>query len=173
MTRNRKFLLLAITLFQVIFFFSWFVLEKSKLVDPKSQTIIVRVLPLDPRDFISGNYFTLNYEFSNSFGFQNKMPNIYSYNGKEIFVVLERSGEIFIPKYFTSTKPRIKANQVAIRGVVEGYEFLFGIEKYFINELQIEPNPRIDKVEVELIIDENFQARIKNLIVNGKNFDKK
>jgi uncharacterized membrane-anchored protein len=171
MKKNRKNLLFLVVLLQALFFSTWFYIEKSKLSDPQSKTILVKTAPVDPRDFISGNYFTLNYEFSNSGGFKKRaVASIYQHNGKAVFAVLQKEGERFVPEYFTFNKPQIKSNQVAIKGMVEKNRFKFGIEKYFISENQKEPNSRKDKVEVMLIIDENLQARIKGLMVNGEEF---
>ena len=71
LSKRNKILLLAVVIFQLVFFSGWYLLESAKLSDPKSKVILVRIVPVDPRDFISGNYMILNYEFSSSWSFKN------------------------------------------------------------------------------------------------------
>jgi len=168
MTKNRKNLLGLVVLLQVAFFATWFYLEESKLTDPKATTILVKTIPVDPRDLISGNYFVLNYEFSRSWGFKKRGGKLYRNSGRDVFAVLKKDKERFVPDYFVFKKPKIAKDKVVIKGKVKDGRFIFGIEKYFINENQKEPNARKDVVEVRLVIDEDLQPRIMDLIVNGE-----
>ena len=159
---------------QAIFFLSWFFIEHSKLSDPKSKDILVKIVPIDPRDFISGNYFILRYEFGSALRFKKKKPrDLYKKQGKTIYAILEKEGKYYKPNYIKYSKPqKIKESQIAIKGKIGRRGRLeYGIEKYFINENTREPNPREDNIEVLLTIGEDFLPRIKKLYVNNKEFD--
>jgi uncharacterized membrane-anchored protein len=169
MSAKNKILFL-IVLLQTAFFISWFFHEASKLKDPQAKTILVKTIPVDPRDLISGNYFTLNYEFSNSWNF-NKQWLGNDKIGTEVYAVLKQQDQWFVPDYLSFSKPKLREGQAAIKGKVAQYSRIeYGVEKFFISENQKAPNSRTDKVEVMLAIDENLNAKIKNLLVNGKEF---
>lgn len=167
MSRKNKLLFLVATI-QTLFFVGWYCLEYSKLHNPKSQTILVRTVPVDPRDYLSGNYLTLRYEFSDLWRFKGKKQNIEESSGKEIYAVLKKDGAWHTPDYLSLEKPLVRGDQVVIKGKYTGNfgNIEYGVEKYFINENTKEPN-REDKVEVMLVIGDDLTARIKALVVNG------
>jgi len=171
--KRRNILLLILVGLQAGFFLSWSVIEYSKLSNPKAQDILVKTIPVDPRDFISGNYFILHYKFNNIWDFKKKAGNLYKKQGDTIYAILEKEDKYYVPNYISYTKPqKIKENQAVIKGAVGKYRRLeYGIEKYFINEGIKEPNPRKDKIEVLLTIGTDFSPRIKKLYVNDKEFD--
>ena len=171
--KKRNILLLMLVGLQAIFLLTWSLVEYSKLSDPEAEEILVKTIPIDPRDLISGNYFILRYEFSDSRSFKKKSLNLYKRQGDEIYAVLEKKNQYYSPNYITYNKPqKIKKNQVVIKGKVGKYRRLeYGIEKYFINENTAEPNPRKDKIEVLLAIGKDYSPRIKKLYVNDKEFD--
>lgn len=170
---KKNIIILVIAILQAAFFISWFAVEGAKLSDPKSKVITVKILPFDPRDYISGNYLALRYEFSSAFSFKNRDSNSGRYDAaeKEVYAVLTKQGDSYIPGYFSYTKPKIKEDQVAIKGKAQIYgSFTYGIEKYFIGENVKQPNFVKDKVEAVLVIDDECNAMIKNLLVNGAKF---
>ncbi len=171
--KKRSILLLIIVVSQAMFFLTWSFVEYSKLSDPKAKEILVKTIPIDPRDLISGNYFILRYEFNDSWRFKKKYRNLYRKRGNTIYAVLEKKDQYYVPNYIINTKPqKIKENQVVIKGKIGVYGRLeYGIEKYFINENTKEPNPRKDKIEVLIVIDKNFSPKIRKLYVNDEEFD--
>ena len=71
MLSKNKLLFLVVAI-QALFFIGWYYLEYNKLHNPSSKVILVKTIPVDPRDYLSGNYFTLRYEFSDLWHFKNK-----------------------------------------------------------------------------------------------------
>lgn len=172
--KRRNILLLILVGLQAGFFLSWSIIEYSRLSDPKAQDILVKTMPVDPRDFISGNYFILHYKFNDHWRFKKRPKDIFrKRGGTTIYAVLEKDGEYYVPSYITYNKPKkIKDDQVVIKGQKAKRSGLeYGIEKYFINEGTKEPHPRRDKIEALLTIGKDFSPRIKKLYVNGKEFD--
>ena len=168
-SKNKLLFLVAIV--QICFFSGWYFLEHQKLSNPTSKTILVKTLPVDPRDYLSGNYLTLRYEFSNLWSFEGDNKKIREAAGSEIYVVLKQSESYYIPDYISLEKPLVRDNQVAIKGkYLSSFGAIeYGIEKYFINENLKEPK-REDKVEVLLVVADDLTAQIKSVMVNGKEF---
>lgn len=167
---NKNKAVLIVVLLQIIFFGTWFALEKSKLSSPKAQTIKVRSYPIDPRDLLSGNYIRLNYKFSSPFNFKNYSNNISQPQGQKIYAVLHQEGDDFVGQYLSLEEPKIKDGQVAIAGVVGNFgQIEYGIEKYFVNENNtVAPTLTFkDVVIVELVIDDGLAAHVKSVTVNG------
>lgn len=168
--QNKKYqLLFAVIFLQILFFVIWSWTEVAKLSNPKSQIILVKTLPVDPRNLISGNYLTLRYDFSDLWQFENNAK--YANNGeKQFYVVLKQEGKYYVKDYLINAKPLIRKDQVVLKvKYVDNYSQLeFGIEKFFINENMAQPKMN-DKIEVELVIDEDGSAKIKRVMVNGAN----
>lgn len=182
LSKNK--LLVLIAVIQVLFFTGWYYLEYKKLHNPKSKIILVKTVPVDPRDYLSGNYFTLKYEFSDLWYFRDKNERIKETGtkihaflqksgeaGNEIYAVLKKKDLWYVPDYFSLEKPSINSNQVAIKGKYNraSQQIEYGIEKYFINENIKEPKFG-DKVEVSLLVGDDLTARIKSLVINGNEF---
>ena len=185
LSKNK--LLILIATIQVLFFSGWYFLEYKKLHNPISKIILVKTAPVDPRDYLSGNYFTLKYEFSDLWYFKDKNEKIKETGAKihaflqksgeaenEIYVVLKKNDIWYVPDYFSLEKPSINSNQVAIKGQYNraSQQIEYGIEKYFINE-NIEELKFEDKVEVLLTVGDDLTARIKSLVINDVEFKQK
>jgi uncharacterized membrane-anchored protein len=182
LSKNK--LLILIATIQILFFTGWYYLEYKKLHNPISKIILVKTVPVDPRDYLSGNFFTLRYEFSDFWYFGDNSEKI-KQTGTEINAFLQKSGETgneiyavlkkndiwYVPDYFSLEKPLIKNDQVIIKGKFNKASQLidYGIEKYFINENIKEPKFG-DKLEVMLVVGDDLTARIKSLIINGNEF---
>jgi len=168
---NKNKLLLIVAILQISFFICWYWLENNKLQNPKSQEILVKTTPLDPRDYLSGNYFILNYEISNINNYKDN-KKIDKSKSTEIYAVLKKDKEWFVADYITINRPKVREDQVAIKGTInpDSANIIFGIEKYFINENTNEPN-RDKKIEVLLIIGDDYSARIKAVLVDGVEFN--
>lgn len=182
LSKNK--LLILIATIQVLFFTGWYYLEYKKLHNPKSKIILVKTVPADPRDYLSGNYFTLRYEFSdfwflenNNKGIKQKRTEINEFiqksrkTGNDIYAVLKKKDLWYVPDYFSLEKPSIKNDQVAIKGKINKdlQQIDYGIEKYFINEKIQEPKFG-DKLEVKLVVGDDLTAKIKSLVINDVEF---
>ena len=163
---NKNFLLAIVIILQMLFFITWSLIEESKQSNPNAKTILLETVPIDPRDYLSGNYFTLSYAISNigSFHKYDKMRS------GTIFAILKEQGKYYVPDYISSNKPeKIRNDQVIIKGQSDVWHINYGIEKYFINQNTKTPN-RTDKVDVLVNIDKNSSPRIVKLYVNGQEF---
>jgi len=155
---------------QVIFFISWSLSEESKLSNPKAKTILLETMPVDPRDYLSGNYFTLSYAIRMSGKFQENRKNR-NFGNKSIFAVLKKQGNYYVPDYISLDKPeKVRGDQAVIKGQMNGWDISYGIEKYFINENTKTP-ARSDKVDVLVNVDEDGSVRIIKLYVNDREFN--
>lgn len=159
-------LLILVAIIQILFFVGWYNLEQSKLRNPKSKTILVKTVPHDPRDYLSGNYFTLRYDFSNPQLFLGDDLAKAKKSGK-LYAILRKQGQYHVLSYFSLEKPNLKNDEVAIVGNVFGTPDIveYGIEKYFINENEKQPKFG-DKIEVKLVIGEDMSARIYSVKIN-------
>ena len=108
MSHKNKLLFAAATI-QVLFFMGWYCLEHNKLHNPESQIIMVKTVPVDPRDYLSGNYLTLRYEFSDLWRFKGKNQNIKEASGNEIYAVLKKDGSWYVPDYVSLEKPLVSS----------------------------------------------------------------
>ena len=182
LSKNK--LLILIAMIQVIFFSGWYYLEYKKLHNPISKIILVRTVFADPRDYLSGNYFTLRYEFSDLWFFANNSERIkqtvneineFLYKsgetGNEIYAVLKKNDPWYVPDYFSLEKPSIKNDQIVIKGKFNKalQQIDYGIEKYFINE-NTEELKFGDKLEVKLVVGDDLTAKIKSLVINDVEF---
>ena len=152
---------------QILFFVLWYGLEAIKIKDPKSKTIIVKVLPIDPRDIISGNYFDLRYDFNFKASFRQKFQVSDDMPTFAVFAVLTRQDQGYFADYLSLQKPKVREDQVVIKGIYNNGFINFGIEKYFIDERFSQPTIN-DLIEAELVINESAEVRIKRLFINSK-----
>lgn len=174
MLTKRNKILFAIVLLQAIFFISWFTWENSKLTDPKAATILVKTVPVDPRDYLSGNYMTLRYEFSDVWRFQNSREILRNTAvGAEVFAVLKKEDQWFVPNYIAFKMPRIGKDEAVLKGRFSQFGSIeYGVEKYFISEDLGNVNTRNRKVEVMLTVGDDATAMIKDVLVDGVEFSK-
>ena len=104
------------------------------------ETVLLRVLPIDPRDLFRGDYVTLSYEFSQMKPGELPELGTLSYNnraewqGTTVYVSLvpEEDGKHW-RKDKISTKP--PASGKYLRGTLtSGNRIAFGIESYYVQE---------------------------------------
>ena len=144
----------------VVFLVGWAASEELRLV--KGQSILVRTVPVDPRDLLRGQYIRLAYEFStaNRFAHPTAMPP----HGSPIWAVLREDGKYHVPyKLYLRQSSRAEADTVVLRGHVNHSRLLFGIEEYFVPEGTETPNPR--DITVRLRVGRSGQPRIKQVYV--------
>lgn len=166
---NKKTSLLIFLFLITISLLTFVGIEEYNLNNPKHQKALLKTLPVDPRDLLSGNYFILNYEISNPNNFTNYSPHIYQ-NEITVYAILEKNNKHFIPKYLSLQKPKsLNNNEIAIKGKFSNRRIKYGIEKYFINENQKEPN-RSDNTEVLVTISKSHKARIYKIFVNDEEY---
>ncbi len=154
------------TVLQVVFFAAWSVREAMRLREGSGESILVRTAPVDPRDFLSGQYIALSYEFSNPVRLRTAAEADFG-EGEMVWVVLAPAGEFHAPARAQRARPEgFAAGEVAIHGAMERWRARFGVEKYYVPEGT--PTPSQREITVRLRVGKDGQARIERVYVKGR-----
>lgn len=164
------------------------------------REIVVPVLPVDPRDFLRGDYVILGYTFGQMI--RSSIPggdSIARLDREDpVYVTLHPDGQkgwmpVGLSPVYPSTvaagetvlKGRINYNynDTVVAGVTNGQtaqrtnsnlSVRYGIESYFVPEgtgMAIEDNVRDKKVEAIVAVGQDGTAALKGLIVGGERHD--
>lgn len=133
LTKELK-LILAVALQLVVIF--GIIIYKMSIITT-GTAIILKTQPVDPRDFLRGDYISLRYEINQLD--LNKIEGgegITFKNGNPVYAELEKIGEYFSVKRISTNNPHSK---YFIRGRVASnpggdLTVIYGIEKYFVPE---------------------------------------
>lgn len=170
--RNR--IVLIITSFLFVITALLMIYSKEKVLT-EGTVIELETQPVDPRDLLRGDYVILDYKinhikFEKDFGAVNP--------GKDAFVQLEQKGRYWEAKK-AYTFPQNNMG-IFLKGrlkrqfVLSPVRVDYGIESYFVPEgkgKQIEETIRrrgSDKITVEVAVDKEGKAVIKQLLLNGQ-----
>ncbi|MCX9014247.1 MAG: GDYXXLXY domain-containing protein [Candidatus Methanoperedens sp.] len=135
------------------------------------EEILLKTVPVDPRDLLRGDYVNLGYEIS-TINLSNT-PHTGNFNSKdEIYATLSMSGKFWSVTQAGAEKPALQRNEVCMKGKVTNtyggiLRVRWGIESYFVPEgkgRDIELNTR--NVSVKAAVDSNCRAVIKELYIN-------
>ena len=170
--------LIVVVILQMLFFAGWYSYESGQFATPV-QTIKVKPLPRDPRDFISGQYLRLQYSFTRAWGrYDPKLKKqVYpewlgteiagSYKNQDIWLVLHDVDGFYEPKKAYTTKPlKLAEGEVVIKGRQKRHTIKYGIERFYVPEGT--PEPSRNEMVVELNLYENGKVRIKQAYVNDE-----
>lgn len=139
----------------------------------QGHEILLKTVPVDPRDLFRGDYVNLHYEISiidlSRTGYD--MP---FNSGEDVFAILVKSDKFWLINRVGHYKQPLQGNEVCIKGkVASSYENRinvdWGIESYFVPEgkgRDIEQNIR--EVSVKVSVDQTCRALIKELYINDK-----
>jgi len=130
------------------------------------QSILVQVVPVDPRDLLSGQYINLNYKFTRVSPLT--PPGATLTPGDTIYVVLMPEGKFYVPRSAAVTRPTdVKAGDVVIKGVIGDWSRAgFGIERYYVPEKTETPSQR--DITVLLRVGDDHEPRIEKVFVKDK-----
>jgi uncharacterized membrane-anchored protein len=167
---RERFVLLATAAFQVILLLAMIGLHLTPLVS--GQTILVRVVPVDPRDLFRGDYVTLSYEFNRvppagidglpGPGWQNKRE----WQGRTVYVTLvpEPDGKHWRAEQYSIHQP---AGGTYLRGRIAGPGRIeYGIESYYVQEgkgRKYEQAIRGRQLSAEIAVTADGQAGLRGL----------
>jgi len=182
LTKNKK-LILAILLQVTIIF----VMAVSKLLVLNSgNDVLLRIVPVDPRDALRGDYVSFEYGISRIDSFYGYSQGSPIRNGENVYVTLKRSGKYWVEEKILKSKPAngklfIKGRVVsggndekvdfgsAYRPVNTDFHIVYGIEQYFIPEGKGSTFNFMNKeAYVRVALDKNGNAVIRQVYVNGK-----
>lgn len=136
------------------------------------KTVILETVPIDPRDFLRGDYVILRYKISTLDLNKIKSEKQYYRRGEAVYVKL-KPGDRFWEAVAIQVKRDRDGDRVFIKGQA-GYCYNgnlavnYGIESYFVPEgegKEIEKNMRGNKssVKVEVLVDSFGNALIKKV----------
>ncbi|HTJ00920.1 MAG TPA: GDYXXLXY domain-containing protein [Dongiaceae bacterium] len=138
------------------------------------QVILLETRPVDPRDYLRGDYLTLSYEISDV-PWQNFSPARTNEPpaGSAIYVALAPGTNGFYEVVQASLQPFTPAaGQILIRGKsvfwwgsTNSAEVEYGLERYYVREGT--GNPR-GTLTVQAVVTPAGQAAIKEVFVDGK-----
>jgi uncharacterized membrane-anchored protein len=174
LTRHERYVVAVGIAFQVVFLAAMMVRPLITLAT--GETILLRIVPVDPRDLFRGDYVILNYEINRPGWDATKpwdanwahMDRMKNKEGQPIYVLLEPEAD---GKHWRSTSYQFEPPSEGkfIRGTVSGVGSIkFGIEQYFVEEGQghdYEKAAREKKLSAEVALDKNGSAQIKRLII--------
>jgi uncharacterized membrane-anchored protein len=168
--RERK-ILLATAAAQLLILVAMIALRAMPLV--MGQTVLVRVVPVDPRDLFRGDYVILSYDFSRvspqeveGMAATDRQRKRAKWEGRTVYVPLVRdtNGVHWRAEKTTLVKPAtgpfLKGHMLR-HGTVQ-----FGIESYFVQEgagRVYEQAIRDRKLSAELAVTSSGQAALKGL----------
>jgi len=148
--------------------------------------IILETVPVDPRDFLRGDYVSLRYKINTinlpEPGGEKKQFK----SGKIVFVPLAAKDRFWEPQGITVTRPASGTTYLTGRvrySYARRVEVSYGIENYFVpegkgKELEQLMRPgRRSSVSVEVLVDKNGKGiirelRVEPVNVSGENFPK-
>ncbi|MFH0755362.1 MAG: GDYXXLXY domain-containing protein [bacterium] len=180
LTKQTKFIL-AIVL-QMIIIFAIIIFYLPILTTGKD--VLLKIVPVDPRDLLRGDYITFQYDISNINSYNKNDQQIK--NKDTVYIILRQNGKYYIAKNVQKTKPI--GNDLFIKGVVEsgGLEsqtdlllsqhlnnsnlhIIYGIEQYFIPEGKGRDFSFWNKeAAARVVIDENGNPALKQIYIDDK-----
>jgi uncharacterized membrane-anchored protein len=171
--RERKALLVTVVA-QLMILVAMIALRAIPLVT--GQTVLVRVVPVDPRDLFRGDYVTLSYDFS-------RVPP----QGVEGLSAIDRRGKsskregrtVYVPLVPDSDRVHWRTDKVTVvkpaaglflKGQMSSHSSLkFGIEAYYLQEgtgRVYEQAIRDRKLSAELAVTSSGQAALRGLRID-------
>ncbi len=169
-SRERGIVLIAV-LMHLIILVSMIGLRMIPLLT--GQTIVLKVVPVDPRDFFRGDYVILSYEISNRSTIDDALDaretKRYSdWQDQPVYVLLEpdASGTEWKAAGYRLEPP---STGTFIRGRVASYNRLeFGIESFYVEEgggTKYENAARNGTLMAEIALTSSGKAALKSLII--------
>ncbi|MDX6766191.1 MAG: GDYXXLXY domain-containing protein [Candidatus Methylacidiphilales bacterium] len=145
--------LLAVQMLGLVALYAW---HQAGLGYP---SVMLKTLPVDPRDPLRGDYIILNYEIS-------RVPedfNHQEHEGREVFVILKDVGGFAAVERVQLWDPGY--GERFIKGRVKGTRIEYDLEKFFVPEGK--GNPPLP-ITVEVSLRGDGHAQIKRLFSQGK-----
>ena len=170
--RERKVLLVTVAA-QLLILVGMIALRAIPLVT--GQTVLVRVMPVDPRDLFRGDYVILSYDFSRvppegvEGLSETERRKRSAREGRTVYVPLvpDTNGTHWRAEQVTVVKP---ATGPFLRGQMSGHGSLkFGIESYFVQEgtgRVYEQAIRDRQLSAELAVTSGGQAALRSLRID-------
>ena len=162
--RERVLLILAVT-FQLGVLGA--MIAQSGWTHLTGDTVLFRVIPVDPRDMFRGDYVILRYEFST---ISPVGADIYAAEsaGREIYVTLAEDSDGRHWSAISATFERPTSGRFMKGKIVGPGNIEFGIESYFVQEgkgKEYEEARTAHRLSAVVALTEDGEARLKDLVV--------
>ena len=128
--------------------------------------VVLQTVPVDPRSLLQGDYAILDYEIA-------RLPDWMDgfSEGRTVYVVLQEERDVWTSSSYTEERSRV-AGEVFIKGRIDRIGHAdFGIGTYFVPEGTGRIVERAQDVKVVVSVDEDGNAVIKDVLVDGETFD--
>ena len=126
-----------------------------------ARTVLLQVVPVDPRDIFRGDYVTLGYDINRVSG-----GNFRSGDTVYASIVPDADGRHFHASVFSSQRP---GSGVFIQGTARGYgQATYGIESYYVQEgtgHDYEAAVRSKRLWAEIALDREGKPALKRLVI--------
>jgi uncharacterized membrane-anchored protein len=170
---HEKFILMLGAITQLCFLAAMGVPHASTAL--RGQTVLLRVIPVDPRDLFRGDYVTLSYEISRvpTEGIDGLVPGRTGdadsdWSGRIVYAGLEPEED---GKHFRRTEVHFAPPPTGLylRGTLETpWRITFGIESYFVQEGKgkaYEKAIREHKLSAVVALTPNGSATLRDLLI--------
>lgn len=170
MRRNKLFILIGI--FWLIIIIGFIVTKEFTLRTGKE--VLLKTVPVDPRDLFRGDYVLLRYEISN-LHLNNIITDYTDFKiGDKIYVALKKENGYGIVSKISRNTPKNK--ELFLKGITKNVRdksliVEYGIESYFVPEGKGKEIERIregKKLDVKVSIDRFGNVAIRSLLTDGK-----
>lgn len=122
-----------------------------------ARPVLLRCVPVDPRDLLRGDYVILRYEIS-------RVPtDLEGAPEGPVFVSLKPDGEFWVIETVKNSPP--EPGSVFLRAQRRGQELTYGLERFYVPEGKGNPPAPIT---VELAVRPDGNAQIKRLFAKGQ-----
>ena len=170
---SKKLIVLGISLLWIAVAAGLIISKQDIMRNGKS--VLLETMPVDPRDFLRGDYIVLRYKISTLDLEKVESGEKYFDRNKRVYVKLQPQGKFWEAVSVHSSKPE-SGDGIYMKAKVQycynhKVTLLYGIENYFVPEGEgkdIEKNMRGDKssVVVEAVVDKSGNAIIRNISVH-------
>jgi len=163
---RERAVILAAVVFQVVVLAA--MITRNTVPFIGGQTVLLRVVPVDPRDLMRGDYVTLSYDISRmSPAMMGSMRSGDSSNRKVyVSLVPEPDGRHFKGSAVSFTRP---ATEPYIQGTVSGWgRITFGIESYYVQEGKghdYENAVRERRLSAEVVLGSDGMPSLRGLVI--------
>ncbi|WP_439272408.1 GDYXXLXY domain-containing protein [Pseudochrobactrum sp. HB0163] len=149
--------------------------------------VVLRSLPVDPRDLMRGDYVTLSYDISRIpvNMIRGEPPHKSGLNYLYVILAKEPDDSWKLQRAQFTMPDRTEKNEIILRGEIEApiqaYDensripVVYGIERYYVPEgegLALEQAQTEGTVDIVLSVNDKGIAAIRSVLVNGKPFYK-
>ena len=163
MSRRTTILFAALVATQVIILVAFAGVRQIAL--SQGREVVLQTVPVDPRSLLQGDYAILDYEIA-------ELPDylLDARPGDIAYVLLQESPESWYAINYQRGEP--VGRSVYIQGRVDERGRLdFGIGTYFVPEGTGRIIEQADDVKVVVVLDDQGNAVIKEVLVDGEPFD--